>query len=1539
MLSRIASKKISKQIGLNKKIARQSSSINKVIQDLLETSSKEESDLRVSQFAKNLDYLREKHEERSKIINQYLHRMRAASINSNIPLKEILRQFISSTRLGFDQKMTSETLFYLSATLNSLGPNPNHYFDYNLELLKDSWRFDDLVGDFRYGLKSGVEFSPERIAQGLRSLKKLGYSNSRITREAIQKIHRMLTKNDDQFNIDTENIIDNNPSIHKPLYYMRSPLDAKQIVENPEFQKFLKATIQKQEQELNKLNQKKNLQKDEDAQTITLRNELNEEEQEILDEIEIISKKINKSIQKSALAMKKTIESVIQIRRHYLRMIESQEKVQSVNLTPQLNLDLLNLEESMVEAGLISINEVKNPQLIIDTNQNRESIAQIVSNLIVEQNESFLPYFDNLIQSKPQLLQEIDSDRSLPEINVQFFANYTHSQFAEALLAVTEYSNSKLSEFKGQTFLNEKWADFFPQVDEADRLFFVQFLDSQKLFIEVSEVVLEQTKNEKDVNALGKYAAAFGNIGLIGVSKELVKRITSLEGMSTQTGICILRVCSEFPEEFSQLSENIIQILEKSSDITASQAIDLVYYEIALNKVSEASLNILKQQSKHILDENPRLNYVSQYLKLQGVDLGYNASGASIFENNLFQKNPIKDKLVELIGKAENLSHTGLGDYKPDFMCLERNEQGEIVQKAIFITPAEYSYFDIAKPAVEYTLLSKYLSHKVKNMVFEFIPITKFIDVNHQDHMITIKRDNQLFIELFDKAHHNIYSNLNNDLLVIGENLIDEEYNILKSKIKQIFRLSGGRRYLQLSVSDLMQVKYSLFSMAEDFNTVLSETSQQNLNQLCQKHFNQDFVSLLKSHSKLNFSVKNTQEEMEFFLKQKWVGKRLSIDLLPKGNEKYNQSDAFFDHLYISSENYYEYPEWQELLTQEYGVSNIAQINPTNFLAHQVSDVCNQTNTAYIIPKKKEVRSQIRPLDQRIVTSKQDRANYSLTWEQDYFTQGTNGELVYRGENHKISEGTKYIANLLNFKWELKKAFSSQERLDFLHKLNLTDKLIENHLHTSQNHQPKHAHFAQRDPKKYFEYLQNKTPSSLYCQEYLEFFTRKVDQKNKIIQLSKLHFTKIKEIYKSYQKGYISRQQFDQQKEGIQKDLLKTLRQYDAANNSLDSLLQNETIRYIDVQFDAESLLKDKSYVRYNLENDRDYLACKKDLNQTLNLKRIRAEEKLIKAKILSKISAEQTLTSLEQQYLEKWNSGEITLPKEPTFLTYKELDNSDVQLLNSLKFSDLVSFDKMQVNDLVVEFSSLFEQAIINNADVHLKGKNALKEWGISPEWISKSATNSMNNYLIALSETQAWKDGQKLKEHEKENVCSMLRLLQEQSYQDKIFTANENVLRKEALDVFNQSENRFSIFMKWLESREQEGFSISSDNTEHVLKLWENIFEKSYENTTQEELHLFTHNLVQRLYVLSKYPPSAFGSFLSKLLLHPKLHIIDKNILICGIDAFKFNAYLSSKELIDFSRNVRAAHTPQDLAALTRANVFASENILQKISKLVKN
>lgn len=51
---------------------------------------------------------------------------------------------------------------------------------------------------------------------------------------------------------------------------------------------------------------------------------------------------------------------------------------------------------------------------------------------------------------------------------------------------------------------------------------------------------------------------------------------------------------------------------------------------------------------------------------------------------------------------------------------------------------------------------------------------------------------------------------------------------------------------------------------------------------------------------------------------------------------------------------------------------------------------------------------------------------------------------------------------------------------------------------------------------------------------------------------------------------------------------------------------------------------------------------------------------------------------------------------------------------------------------------------------------------------------------------------------------VRDMLKILKEQSYEDRILTASEDVVREQALKVFNQCDNRFDIFLKWLESRE---------------------------------------------------------------------------------------------------------------------------------------
>lgn len=109
---------------------------------------------------------------------------------------------------------------------------------------------------------------------------------------------RLIEGSDDEFVIDMENVVENNPSIHKPLYYMRENIDAKAIVQNREFQKLLRAVLEKQEAEMRKTQDHDEAVKIEASkQNLRLMSSTAETEEEILlIEIEIIAKKINKSL-------------------------------------------------------------------------------------------------------------------------------------------------------------------------------------------------------------------------------------------------------------------------------------------------------------------------------------------------------------------------------------------------------------------------------------------------------------------------------------------------------------------------------------------------------------------------------------------------------------------------------------------------------------------------------------------------------------------------------------------------------------------------------------------------------------------------------------------------------------------------------------------------------------------------------------------------------------------------------------------------------------------------------------------------------------------------------------------------------------------------------------------------------------------------------------------------------------------------------------------------------------------------------------------
>lgn len=167
---------------------------------------------------------------------------------------------------------------------------------------------------------------------------------------------------------------------------------------------------------------------------------------------------------------------------------------------------------------------------------------------------------------------------------------------------------------------------------------------------------------------------------------------------------------------------------------------------------------------------------------MKGIDLGYNAAGATPFSELLFKSNPIKEKIVEVIGKNENLNHLGFGDVVPDFMVLDTLPSNEVVQRAIFITATDFSSFDTLTSNIEYKLLEKYLTLRNPSVAVTFIPITKFIDIDHESKKIVIKEDNTEFLKLVSLVKQNVYAQLNKDLIQIGESLLSDDFNIIKSK-------------------------------------------------------------------------------------------------------------------------------------------------------------------------------------------------------------------------------------------------------------------------------------------------------------------------------------------------------------------------------------------------------------------------------------------------------------------------------------------------------------------------------------------------------------------------------------------------------------------------------------------------------------------------------------------------------------------------------------------------------------------------------------
>lgn len=100
-----------------------------------------------------------------------------------------------------------------------------------------------------------------------------------------------------------------------------------------------------------------------------------EESATLIEEFEKLSREVNQTREN----LEKYGRAVLSLRNRYYLMLKAQMEIRTVLADPNLNLELLELEENLLRLKLISIDEVKKPELLVDKEYNITAATKIMT--------------------------------------------------------------------------------------------------------------------------------------------------------------------------------------------------------------------------------------------------------------------------------------------------------------------------------------------------------------------------------------------------------------------------------------------------------------------------------------------------------------------------------------------------------------------------------------------------------------------------------------------------------------------------------------------------------------------------------------------------------------------------------------------------------------------------------------------------------------------------------------------------------------------------------------------------------------------------------------------------------------------------------------------------------------------------------------------------------------------------------------------------------------------------------------------------------
>ena len=482
-----------------------------------------------------------------------------------------------------------------------------------------------------------------------------------------------------------------------------------------------------------------------------------------------------------------------------------------------------------------------------------------------------------------------------------------------------------------------------------------------------------------------------------------------------------------------------------------------------------------------------------------------------------------------------------------------------------------------------------------------------------------------------------------------------------------------------------------------------------------------------------------------------------------------------------------------------------------------------------------------------------------------------------------------YIITLQNFKHELKAYYSPRALVDYIFGFKFVGDL---HKRSPE----KEALVLQRDPEEHFNYLEQLSERTYLDSPYAQYILGKLGRTDRIRQLLEDRKALRASLRVLYQKGLLDGKEYFARVSDFEDRIIGALEELKGKmlDHTEDGLLRGE-LKMLDVRRQELAAFEELlgRQFGYSRHFDEDFLQAQGDYARALHLKRGRAQSNYVRLYLLKKLGDNQLLDNRERELLQRWHEdiargvSEFVVYGEYTTLQICDLVWEDIQRLK-LRDTHLTVNKEMLLIDLILELNMFLDDSLLLAYEREAKAELIRARYNV-PSYLFDKTSGAGFKRLEAETEAALADEHSQLQPQELDKVEELFKVYKTQGFRERsrygvlcrdfranIAEMNGQVIRNELIEEY----------VKHLEGefyKEYDPALVADVKERETDKLWRSVFQAtSYEGCGKDVLRETTKKLILRLEVIGTNPPPFFGHMLLKLLLHPNIDAHSREVTI---------------------------------------------------------